>query len=126
MPPTTNTSSRSLRVQTVGIGKVWAQCLGHMDTHLRAATARPARSSARSPGAPDGDHTAPPGAPGLLEAVLDQLLAGADTHILLLPKGLLNELKTAPSGRVLDARTSPLAGRRTGSFQSRHAAATPA
>ena len=44
-----------------------------------------------------------PNAPGILAAVLDQLLAGADPQIVLLPNGLLNELKNAPVGHLLDA-----------------------
>lgn len=44
-----------------------------------------------------------PNAPGILAAVLDQLLAGADPRTVLLPNGLLHELKNAPMGHLLDA-----------------------
>ncbi len=65
-------------------------------------------------------------APFLLERVLEQVLAGADPHTMLLPKGLLNELKTARLGCVLDAWIPPhLAGRGVSSFQPLGATAPP-
>ncbi len=44
-----------------------------------------------------------PNASGILAAVLDQLLAGVDPRSVILPNGLLNELKNAPVGHLLDA-----------------------
>ena len=46
-----------------------------------------------------------PNAPGILAAVLDQLLAGVDPRTVFLPNGLLHELKNAPVGHLLDAGT---------------------
>jgi hypothetical protein len=62
-------------------------------------------SSARSHDPPGGGGITTPNARGILAAVLDQLLAGADPYTVLLPKGLLEELKPAAVGRLLDAGT---------------------
>jgi hypothetical protein len=116
MHPQTNPSPPSIRVPPAGVAKVWAQCVDRMDRHLAAAVGLPVISFARS------DE-----ASGLLEAVLDQLLAGVDPHIVFLPNGLLAELKTKSVGRVLGAVTDgDNDGDATGSFQTRVVTAAPA
>ena len=102
MPPQTNTSSRSILVGPVGIEKI-RRTASNARKHLVAAMGLSGVSSARSPTARTRNHATLPHAPNILAAVLDQLLAGADPRTVCLPAGLLEELKTAPSGRVLDA-----------------------
>ena len=133
MPPETNTSSRSIRVHPIGIETVWAQCVERMDKHLVAAMGLSGISSARSHNPPDGGCMTSPNAPGILAAVLDQLLAGVDPRSVFLPNGLLDELKNAPVGHLLDAGMDRgPAGDGTGSLpacvppQGRHGGARPA
>ena len=103
MPPETNTSSRSIPVHPIGIETVWAQCIERMDKHLVAAVGPPGISSPRSRNVPGGGCMTRPNAHSILAAVLDQLLAGVDARTVLLPNGLLDELKNAPVGHLLDA-----------------------
>ena len=103
MPPETKTSSRSIRVHPIGIETVWAQCVERMDKHLVAAMGLSGSSSPRSRDVPDGGRMTTPNAPGILAAVLDQLLAGVDPRTVRLPNGLLDELKNAPVGNLFDA-----------------------
>lgn len=127
MPQETNITSRSIRVHPIGIETVWAQCVERMDKHLVARTGLSGISFARSHDAPDGGCMTRPKASGILAAVLDQLLGGVDPRSVFLPIGLLDELKNAPVGHLLDAGVDrERAGQRTSNSQSRLIAAMPA
>jgi putative transposase len=52
--------------------------------------------------------------PRISDAVLDQLLAGADPRTALEPHGLIDDLRTALAERVLDAEMDHHLGRRAG------------
>ena len=103
MPPQTNTSSRSSRVTPIGIEKIWAQCVERMDKHPAAAMGTSGIASPRLRDVPEGGCMTKPNASGILAAVLDQLLAGVDPRSVFLPNGLLEELKNAPVGHLLEA-----------------------
>ncbi len=127
MPPETNTASRSSRAHLIGTETVWAQSVERMDRHLLTAMGLSGILAACSHDTPDGGGLTSPRAAGLLAAVLDQLLAGADPRTVFLPKGLLEELKTAPAGYFLAAGVDrDLARQRTGGSQTCVIAARPA